>query len=226
VSDRLLSFFAFSQFSPAYWAASPERKQATRDHLLACLRETQVHFELYQVFPARADVDLLAWLTVPLEDEHTPARFFQQAAALLNPFREHLLPKEICWGLTRPSDYSRGKSEQEIDALSGQRAAYLVVYPFTKNAEWYRMSRDTRQGMMNEHIRTGHQYPEIKQLLLYSTGLQDQEFVVTYETGDLGKFSSLVSELRSGEARRFTERDTPIFTAVYHPPEETLRLFA
>ena len=39
------------------------------------------------------------------------------------------------------------------------------------------MDRETRQGMMNEHIRVGRQYPEISQLLLYSTGLQDQEFV-------------------------------------------------
>ncbi len=30
---------------------------------------------------------------------------------------------------------------------------------------------------MNEHIRNGKQYREVTQLLLYSFGLQDQEFV-------------------------------------------------
>ena len=75
------------------------------------------------------------------------------------------------------------------------------------------MSRDARQGMMNEHIRIGHQYPEIKQLLLYSFGLQDQEFVVVYETDDLPQFSDLVNELRGAEGRRYTERDTPAYTA-------------
>ncbi|MDQ5853823.1 MAG: chlorite dismutase family protein, partial [Chloroflexota bacterium] len=69
------------------------------------------------------------------------------------------------------------------------------------------------------------QYPEIKQLLLYSFGLQDQEFVVVYETDDLMHFSDLVNELRGTEARRYTERDTPIFSAVYHPAEETLALY-
>jgi chlorite dismutase len=34
-----------------------------------------------------------------------------------------------------------------------------------------------------------------------------------------------VYELRDTEARRFTERDTPLFTAVYHPAEETLALW-
>jgi chlorite dismutase len=88
------------------------------------------------------------------------------------------------------------------------------------------MGREARQGMMNEHIRIGKQYPEITQLLLYSFGLQDQEFIVVYETDDLSQFSDLVYDLRSSEARRYTERDTPVFTAIYHPAEETLGLWA
>jgi chlorite dismutase len=47
------------------------------------------------------------------------------------------------------------------------------------------MNQEARQGMMNEHIRIGKQYESIKQLLLYSFGLQDQEFVVVYEADDL-----------------------------------------
>jgi chlorite dismutase len=87
------------------------------------------------------------------------------------------------------------------------------------------MSREARQGMMNEHIRIGKQYEDIKQLLLYSFGLQDQEFVVVYETEDLPRFSDLVNELRDTEARRYTSQDTPVYTAIYHPAEETLALW-
>lgn len=82
------------------------------------------------------------------------------------------------------------------------------------------MSMDTRQGMMNEHIKLGKQYFDIKQLLLYSFGLQDQEFVVSYETDDLPKFSELVQALRSTEGRRYTSMDTPLITGVYRTPEE------
>jgi chlorite dismutase len=226
MSNQLLSSFSFYQFSPDYWGMDASECKRVRDDLLNALCQSKIHFDLYQVFPVRAGVDFLTWFTVRVEDEQTPANFFQQTAALFNPFRRFLLPVEIWWGMTRPSDYARGKSAQEIDPLEGPRSTYLVVYPFVKNADWYKMSRDTRQGMMNEHIRTGHQYPDIKQLLLYSTGLQDQEFIVTYETEDLGRFSALVTDLRGSEARRFTERDTPIFTAVYNSPEETLNLFA
>jgi chlorite dismutase len=42
---------------------------------------------------------------------------------------------------------------------------------------------------------------------------------------DLHQFSDLVNELRSSEARRYTLRDTPLHTAIYHPAEETLALW-
>lgn len=87
------------------------------------------------------------------------------------------------------------------------------------------MNQETRQGMMNEHIRIGKRYEFIKQLLLYSFGLQDQEFVVVYETDDLAVFSQLVNDLRMTEARRFTLGDTPVHTAVYHTPEEALSIW-
>ena len=67
---------------------------------------------------------------------------------------------------------------------------------------------------MNEHIRIGKQYRDITQLLLYSFGLQDQEFVVVYETDDLSLFSSLVYDLSDTEARRYTRRDTPLHTGI------------
>ena len=137
----------------------------------------------------------------------------------LNSRRHLLRPVEALWGFTKPSTYARGQSAQEIDPFGDERQPYLIVYPFVKTKDWYLMSRDARQGMMNEHMRIGHQFPAIKQLLLYSFGLQDQEFVVVYTTADLAQFSDLVSELRGVEGRRYTERDTPVTTAVYLAPE-------
>jgi chlorite dismutase len=73
--------------------------------------------------------------------------------------------------------------------------------------------------MMAGHIKVGKQYPEITQLLLYSFGLQDQEFVVVYETADLGRFLGLVHELRGTEARKYTERDWPLHLGLCQTPE-------
>ena len=64
------------------------------------------------------------------------------------------------------------------------------------------------------------QFFDIKQLLVYSFGLQDQEFVVSYETEDLPKFSDLVQQLRSTEGRKYTSLDTPLIAAMHMNAEE------
>jgi chlorite dismutase len=98
-----------------------------------------------------------------------------------------------------------------------------VVYPFTKTHAWYQVPAEERRRMMLEHARVGHGFEGIEQILLYSTGLSDWEFVVGYETDDPERFSELVVALRSTAARPYTLRDTPIFTARHGTPEEVLR---
>jgi len=128
------------------------------------------------------------------------------------------------FGYTRPSTYTRRPTSQEQAIDLDDRQTYLIVYPFSKTTEWYLTSRDARQGMMNEHMRVGHEYADIRQVLLYATGIDDQEFVVAYETEDLPRFSQLVTDLRATEARRYTLRDTPIITAIHRPLREALAL--
>ncbi len=132
--------------------------------------------------------------------------------------------RESLVGLIQPSQYVRNPTSQEQSLFEGERSTYLVVYPFTKSTDWYLMGRDARQGIMNEHMRIGHGYPQVRQLLAYSFGLDDQDFIVAYETDDLPGFVDLVRELRGSDSRRSTVRDTPILTAVHRPIGEILRL--
>jgi chlorite dismutase len=156
---------------------------------------------------------------VAVSDDSSPGAYFTARACAANRHRDIIEPAHVLWGMTRPSQYSRAKSAQEVDPFADEeRGPYIVMYPFTKTADWYLLGPDTRQGMMNEHIRIGKQYAEIKQLLLYSFGLQDQEFVVVYETADLELFSKLVYDLRDTEARRYTKGDTPLHTGVRVEP--------
>jgi chlorite dismutase len=169
--------------------------------------------------------DLLVWCALEADDSSNASAFFGRLAQVTTPYRHLIHPVDSLWGFTRSSQYTKTRSTQEIDPFAEKRMRYLVMYPFAKTADWYLMSRESRQGMMNEHIRIGKQYEDIKQLLLYSFGLQDQEFIVVYETDDLPRFSDLVNELRDTEARRYTLQDTPVYTAIYHPAEETLALW-
>ncbi|MEM2610900.1 MAG: chlorite dismutase family protein [Candidatus Bathyarchaeia archaeon] len=224
MEKTVLGHFALFRLSEAFWALPAAQRRAQASAWWERLSGSARQVYLYQVFPSRVEADLLLWSAEPVEEQRTPARFFERFARAINDCRALFQPVLTLWGFTRPSIYAAGRSPQEIDPFDEDRKPYLIVYPFAKTAEWYQMSKDARQGMMNEHIRVGKQYPAIRQWLLYTFGLQDQEFVVVYETDDLILFSDLVQALRSTEARRYTLRDTPIFTAVHQTPEEILTL--
>jgi chlorite dismutase len=219
-TPRTLNHFALFALKDAYWPLPVDVRAEVRAAWLAGLRAAAPSVQVYQ--PTESGVDLIVWSALPAADPEAAARFFECFARAVNPQREYLQPLRSLWGFTRPSQYTKTRSAQEIDPFSPQRRRYLVIYPFVKTTEWYLMGRESRQGMMNEHIRIGKQYEDISQLLLYSFGLQDQEFVVVYEMDDLVRFSDLVNELRSADGRRHTLRDTPLHTAIYHPAEETL----
>ncbi len=222
-TPRTLNHFTLFAFTDAYWSLDPSGRASFHKDWLAALCPAARHVDLYQ--NAGSGADLLAWCALPAEDPSDAAVFFEKFARVNAPYRHLIRPVDSLWGFTRPSQYTKTRSSQEIDPFAGSRMQYLVMYPFTKTAEWYLMSREARQGMMNEHIRISKQYEDIRQLLLYSFGLQDQEFVVVYETDNLPRFSELVNELRDTEGRRYTLQDSPVYTAIYHPAEETLALW-
>ena len=165
-------------------------------------------------------VDVLLWRMAPSVDvlESTAA------AMLRSGLGGWLTVRHSFIGRIGPSQYVRKPTEQEQSVFAGERSRYLIVYPFTKSTDWYLLSREARQGVMNEHIRVGHDYPTIRQALAYSFGLDSQEFVVAYETDDLVAFGDLVRALRSTESRRSTVSDTPILLGIHRSLEEILSL--
>ena len=120
--------------------------------------------------------------------------------------------------MTKVSEYS---DESRLEVRPGHRK-YLFVYPFVKTREWYLLPPPERQRIMMEHIEVGRQYPDIDLNTAYSFGLDDQEFVVAFETDDPGSFLDLVQQLRTTESSKFTKRDTPTFTCVACPVGKAL----
>lgn len=205
----------------AYRALSDADRHALRCEWVARLGEAAEAAHHYQTFPLESRADVLVWLAAPMTSTDVPATFFRQLARQLSRFRRYLCPVHVLWGFTRPSEYSSARSRQAIDPFQPRTLPYLVMYPFTKTKQWYREDAEARQAMMNEHIALGKQYRDVKQLLVYSFGLQDQEFVVVYEVPDLERFSGLVAELRRTRGRAYTERDGPLHTAL-HCPADTI----
>jgi chlorite dismutase len=174
----------------------------------------------YSSIGLQPGVDLVLWRLGPSVDalESAAARLLRSGLGRWLTVRQSLI------GRIGPSQYVKKQTDQEQSMLSGERSRYLIVYPFTKSADWYLLSREARQGIMNEHMRVGHDYPSVRQALAYSFGLDDQDFVVAYETDDLGAFGELVRELRGTESRRSTVNDTPILLGIRRPMVEILAL--
>ena len=219
-ADVVLGHFATYRLTPRFWEMDREERRERALRWFEGLRDAAQMADLYLVQGIESEADVLVWSTAIVSENGGPAAYFTARAYAENAHRDILEPAHVLWGMTRPSEYSRAKSAQEIDPFADTRSPYLVMYPFTKTADWYRLGREARQGMMNDHIRIGKQFREITQLLLYSFGLQDQEFVVVYETDDLQLFSRLVHDLRDTEARIYTKGDTPLHTGVHVTPEQ------
>jgi chlorite dismutase len=217
-----LSHFALVQFTEDYWRLTPGERAGVREGWLARVRGASEAMHLYQVYGLEAGNDLLLWTARRAERPEAVGALLSEWAGAASGYRRYLRLRETLWGLTRQSQYTKTRSTQEMDPFSAERLPYLVVYPFVKTAEWYQADRETRQRMMAGHIKVGKQYEDITQLLLYSFGLQDQEFVVVYETRDLMRFLSLVEELRSTDARRYTKRDEPLHTGIFQRDVEAL----
>ena len=62
--------------------------------------------------------------------------------------------------------------------------------------------------MMNAHFKIGHQFPSVKINTGYSFGLDDQEFVVAFETDAPGDFLDLVAALRETRNQPLTPCET------------------
>ena len=170
----------------------------------------------YRIFPLNYNVDFMVWMAFDFENEDVLRIVNDEVFKIYLKMGGALELVDVLWGFTKPSVYSKAtKSVQEIDPFNSPRKKFLTVYPFVKKPEWYLLKQDTRQGMMNEHIRIGKQYPEVLQLLLYCFGLSNNEFVVVYEMDSIVLFEKLVYDLRQSEARKYTLRDTPIYTAIY-----------
>jgi chlorite dismutase len=213
--------YTFLKLDPSWRRLSEDEREKGRREFARVVDQTEgIKTFSYSTLGLKVGADLMLWRIASSLDH-----LQEMHAQLLNSgLGRYLELTQSFFGLTRPSTYTRRRTAQEQAVDEQERMRYLTVYPFSKTTEWYLMSKEARQGMMNEHMRVGHEYAKVRQVLLYATGLDDQEFVVAYETDDLHAYQGLLIALRSTEARRYTLKDQPIFTCIHRPLAETLAL--
>ncbi|MDE3095355.1 MAG: chlorite dismutase family protein [Chloroflexota bacterium] len=207
--------FAFYKVDPAWRRLPPGAREAAKREVEAAVAAASERMQVrpYSLVGIRGDADFLLWqISDGLES-------FQDAATRLlsTGLGPYLSTPYSYLAMTRKSVYV-DKTEREGPSrrlrLTPGTAKYLFVYPFVKTRPWYALPAEERQRMMDVHIRVGRKYPTVKLNTTYSFGLDDQEFVVAFETDEPGDFLDLVMELRGAESSLYTLRDTPTFTCV------------
>lgn len=207
---------------PAWRVLPEDKKERERAAFRAAYADAseRVTTYAYSMLGTRSDASLLLWRLGGSFEE------VEETAALLlrSGMGRWLRIGYTMTGIVRPSQYVKERTPQEEAMFTGERSRYIIVYPFVKSADWYLTDPETRRRQMAEHIRVGRKYPAIQQLLAYSFGVDDQEFIVAYETDSLQEFQDLVRDLRETEGRKATVRDTPQLVGVHRPLDSILSL--
>ena len=216
--ERHFVKYTFLKLDPAWRRRSDaERDRDKRELLAACEDFADEPGHLLRAFSlvgTRGDCDLmLLSQAVSLDHLHELHVVLAQSGLM----KWASIPYSYL-ALTKASEYS-DDSRLEVRPA---HAKYLFVYPFVKTRAWYRLPGDERQRIMAEHIRIGREYPSIDLNTSYSFGLDDQEFVVAFETDQPADFLDLVQRLRTTESSAYTERDTPVFTCISASVERAL----
>ena len=212
VADTYVQAVALG-LDPAWRRRSAEERADDAASLIAAEDDTRadgIRTLVYSSVGLEPGADLLLLRLAPTMDalEAAGARLARSGVGGWLTVRHSLL------GRIAGSQYVTKPTDQERSVLDGTPKRYLIVYPFTKSADWYLLGREARQGVMNEHMRVGRGYPMVRQLLAYSFGLDDGDFLVAYDTDDLAAFGELVRELRGTESRRSTVNDRPILLGI------------
>lgn len=215
--------YSFYRLDPVFRRLPLEEQRAAALEFIDVIRTWEASEDLilrtYSLVGLRAGVDFMLWQIAfdPL--------CFQQIEATIrrSQLGAYLSQVHGFLSLQRRSQYvNRLKGSGDgVELLPGE-GKYLFVYPFTKTRDWYRLSPHARQGMMDEHIAACAPFRGVRLNTSYSYGVDDQDFVVAFDSDYPQEFVDLVGRLRYTEASLYTERDTPMFTCAKAPIDTIL----
>ena len=215
--------YAFYRLDPAFRRLPAGDQRAAAAAFVGLVQQWASSDDLilrtYSLVGLRADVDFMLWRIAfdPLSFQAMEAAIRRsRLGAYLSPVYSYL-------SLQRRSPYvnkTKGAGES-VELLAGQ-GKYLFVYPFTKTRAWYRLSPHARQGMMDEHIAASAPFKGVHLNTSYSYGIDDQDFVVAFDSDHPQEFVDLVGRLRYTEASLYTQRDTPMFACAQAPIDAIL----
>ena len=208
--------YSFYKVDPA-WRRLPENeRQAGKEEFARVVEDYRGRSIVipFSTVGIRGDCDILLWRIA-----YDMETFQEMTARLLATGLGKWLETPYSYlGQAKTSvyfdEFIHPSQEEKRSRVRPGEYKYLFVYPFVKTRDWFLLPKEERQRVMGGHIKVGHEYPSIKLNTIYSFGLDDQEWVVSFESNRPSDFLDLVMQLRETESSKYTLRDTPIFTCI------------
>ncbi len=223
---RQIVAFSFYKIMPEWRRLPAEERSAHKAAFLDVLQRWNRVGEFlsltYSTIGTRGDADFCVWSICYSVEEMNRMR----SELLATPLGGYLNTPHSFLSMTKRSQYQIDRvDESEGEGRGAIRPGghkYIFIYPFWKTRPWYLLSMAERKRLMDEHIRIGLSFPRVKLNTTYSFGIDDQEFVVAFETNFPEDFVDLVQQLRETEISLYTLKDFPIFSCVRLSPQDML----
>jgi chlorite dismutase len=211
--------FSFYRLDPKWrWLNEIGKEEAAKEFAnLVEVANTKIKVRTYSTLGLREDSDLMLWM-ISNSLEKTQVMTSKIYSTVLG---KYLMPSYVFLSATRPSVYSSKVTPGFM--TDEQPMKYCIVYPFVKSREWYLLPFEERKKMMEEHILVGRKFPKIRLNTTYSFGLDDQDFMLAFETEDLTAFQELIIQLRETKVSRYIIRDTPMIVCIYKGAEDIIK---
>ena len=214
--------YLFFKLDPVWRRLDEEERERGKKEFLGALEEhgQEMLLRSFSLMGLRPDADFMLWRIGYDLDAFDRMR----SALMKTSLGKYLDVTYSYFALSRRSIYVGEHTpgfENRRYIVPGE-GEYLFVYPFVKTRAWYRLPLEERQRMMNEHMQIGRKHYPVKNNTAYCFGIDDYEFILSFEAESPEKFQDLMMELRESEASSYTELDTPIFTCRRKPMPEIL----
>lgn len=201
--------FMFFRVSPEWRKLDAETKSVCKREFRSVFDKFRSDFLLYTYslvgFDSKADLmfwrignslDLIQDMTAKLYQTRLGS-FFETTDNYLSVTKKMMF---VCDG-----------AENRLHVKPGEKR-YHFLYPCAKSKDWYEMTGEERDALIEENFMVGRRFQNIKIHMTHAFGFSDREYIISFETDEPKDFLALAEELRETPANKFTLRGMPIYT--------------
>ncbi len=204
---KLFSIFSFlklsSQFKKLEHNEKIALKQEFEDSVANC--QEKVFLRTYFVSGLKEDCDVLLWRM------HNSLEYLQSIAArnLSTGIGKFF---EIKYSYIGFKNFKENSLE-EVNKRAGIYR-YLLLHPLTKSYQWYELSENEREKMIEERENILKSYGNIIENFFISFGIDDEDMIVTREAENLDSLIEVSSRLKKMKTKSYTLNDRPVFLCI------------